>query len=422
MEVARDGKMPIGELFSMLATHNSAVRAIDIAISFVDREEQRLRAIMESDTSSGEAKFQALQDLAYLSGVVVRELADFQSTSSGPDGATETAPGVVAKVEPAASQETMRPTRKSRSGGHPEVKAASFHQDVCDNLSEGVYFVDKQRKITYWNRGARKLSGFQRDEAVGRHCYDNFLKHVDAEGRALCHLGCPLAATLKDGQAREAEVFLHHKDGHKVPVAVRVSPVTDNSGKLIGAVEVFSNIAPQKELERRAKEFEELAYRDSLTGLSSRRHIELKLRQTLEEVQEFGRKAGVLLLDIDGFKRVNDMHGHPTGDAALKAVGERLTEVLRPGDAAGRWGGEEFLFVALDVNMLELEAIAERCRSAIALCRVPAEGEPINITASVGAVLLKKGDSAEAAVKRADELLYIAKCQGGNSARVRVEG
>ncbi|MGA1983011.1 MAG: sensor domain-containing diguanylate cyclase [Acidobacteriaceae bacterium] len=401
----------------MLVHHNAAVRAIDIAITFVGREEQRLRAIIESDASSGDAKFQALQDLAYLSGVVVRELADIAE----PDGITGKMADVVAKVESAAVLVPLKPPQKSGSGGRAEVKAASFHQDVCDNLSEGVYFVDKTRKITYWNRGARNLSGFQRDEAIGRHCYDNFLQHVDAEGKPLCQHGCPLAATLKDGQAREAEVFLHHKDGHRVPVAVRVSPVTDNSGKLIGAVEVFSNITGQKELERRAKELEALAYRDLLTGLSSRRHIELKLRQALEEVREFGRKAGVLLLDIDGFKRVNDRHGHPAGDVVLKTVGERLTQVLRPGDSAGRWGGEEFLLVALDVNTPELEEIAEKCRGAIASCRIPVEGDRVNVTASVGASLLKQGDSAEAVVKRADELLYVAKCQGGDAVRVRVE-
>jgi diguanylate cyclase (GGDEF)-like protein/PAS domain S-box-containing protein len=406
----------------MLAHHNSALRAIDIAISFVDREEQRLRAIIQSDSSSDVARFQALQDLAYLSGVVVRELADMDSGSAGPDHIAERAADAAAKAAAARSHYATQGVQDDRKDSLAGVKAASFHQDVCDNLSEGVYFVDKERTITYWNRGAQNLTEFQRDDAIGRHCYDNFLKHVDSEGRLLCHMGCPLAATLKDGQAREAEVFLHTKAGEKVPVSVRVSPVVDNSGMLIGAVEVFSNIAPQRELERRAREFEELAYRDVLTGLSSRRHIELKLRQALEEVQQFGRKAGVLLLDIDGFKRVNDTYGHPVGDAALKAVGEKLTETLRACDSAGRWGGEEFLLVALDVNLKELGALAERCRKAIAANQIPVEKELVSITVSVGAALLKKGESTDQAVKRADELLYIAKCQGGNGVRVRVEG
>jgi diguanylate cyclase (GGDEF)-like protein/PAS domain S-box-containing protein len=406
----------------MSATRNSAVRAIDIAISFVDREEKRLRAIIESDAFSSREKFQALQDLAYLSGVVVRELADIHSASDRPKRATGNMAEVVEKIVPAASHEAKPPVRKRRSVRRAGVKAAAFHKDVCDNLSEGVYFVDKERKITYWNRGAQNLSGFRRRDAIGKHCFDNFLNHVDTEGKALCRGGCPLAATLKDGKAREAEVSLQHKAGHRVPVAVRVSPVVDKSGKLIGAVEVFSNIALQKELERRAKEMEELAYCDSLTGLSSRRHIELKLRQAQEEVQQFGRKAGVLLLDIDGFKRVNDAHGHPAGDTVLKAVGGKLTEELRSCDAAGRWGGEEFLLVVLDVNLLKLEALAERCREAIASCRIPVEGRQVSVTVSVGGALLKKGELFEAAVKRADELQYVAKCQGGNTARVRVEG
>jgi diguanylate cyclase (GGDEF)-like protein/PAS domain S-box-containing protein len=406
----------------MLAHHNSALRAIDIAISFVDREEQRLRAIIQSGSSSGDDRFQALKDLAYLSGVVVRELADMGSGSAGPEHFVERTTDAVAKSAAVRSDDATRGVQDDRKDSLAEVKAASFHQDVCDNLSEGVYFVDKRRKITYWNRGARNLTGFQREDAIGRHCYDNFLKHVDAEGRLLCHMGCPLAATLKDGKAREAEVFLHNKTGEKVPVSVRVSPVVDNSGVLIGAVEVFSNIAPQKELERRAKELEELAYCDVLTGLSSRRHIELKLRQALEEVQQFGRKAGVLLLDIDGFKKVNDTYGHPTGDVALKGVGETLAATLRACDAAGRWGGEEFLMVALDVNLEELEALAERCRNAIASHRIAVEGNLVSITVSVGGALLKNGESADRAVKRVDELLYIAKCQGGNAVRVRVEG
>jgi diguanylate cyclase (GGDEF)-like protein len=110
------------------------------------------------------------------------------------------------------------------------------------------------------------------------------------------------------------------------------------------------------------------------------------------------------------------------GDVVLKAVAERLTQTLRSIDTAGRWGGEEFLLVAPDVSLAELEAIAERCRVAIASCRIPVDGKQVSVTVSVGAVSLKRDESSDSVVKRADELLYIAKCQGGNAVRVRVEG
>jgi len=289
-----------------------------------------------------------------------------------------------------------------------------FQRDLCENLSDGIYFVDTERRITYWNRGAEQLTGFAREEAVGRHCFNNFLMHVNEAGCHLCAGGCPLSATLADGNCREAEVSLRHKRGHRVPVAVRVSPVRDRSGNVIGAVEVFRDISSQKDLERRASELELLAYRDPLTGLSNRRHIELRMQQALQEVEQFGRKAGLLLVDIDSFKLVNDRFGHASGDTVLQAVADTLLHSLRPDDAAGRWGGEEFLCVVMDVTLEGLEAIGERCRTLIAATSVPVEADRVQVTVTVGAALLKKDQPVETVLKRADELLYMGKCQGGN--------
>jgi diguanylate cyclase (GGDEF)-like protein/PAS domain S-box-containing protein len=315
----------------------------------------------------------------------------------------------------------QRPAPKPLSPVGPgrDSPYACFHQDLCDNLSDGVYFVDTERQITYWNRGAEGLTGFSREEAIGRHCYNNFLMHVDEKGCALCFGGCPLAATLADGSPREGEVSLRHRRGHRVPVSVRVSPVRDSSGTIIGAVEVFRDISVQKDLERRASELETIAYQDPLTGLSNRRHIELKMHQALQEVEEFGRRAGLLLLDVDFFKRVNDRFGHACGDAVLKAVADTLLHSLRPGDSVGRWGGEEFLFLAMDVTIDSLKGIGERARTLIAACSVPVEAERVQITVSIGASLLKKGESVESALKKADELLYVGKCQGGNKVVTR---
>lgn len=294
-----------------------------------------------------------------------------------------------------------------------------FYQDLCDNLFDGVYFVDTERRITYWNRGAERLTGFPRQEAVGRHCYNNFLMHMNDGGCSLCQGGCPLAAALADGKHREAELSLQHKLGHRVPVSIKVSPLKNNLGAVIGAVQVLSDISTQKALERRANELELMAYQDALTGLSNRRHIELRVQQALQEIEQFGRKAGLLLLDIDCFKAVNDKFGHSNGDVVLKAVADTLSHSLRPGDNVGRWGGEEFLFVAMDVNLEALRTIGERCINLVAAASVPIADTHVQVTVSIGCSLLKNGESAEDALKRADELLYVGKCQGGNKVIVR---
>lgn len=289
---------------------------------------------------------------------------------------------------------------------------------MLDSLYDGVYFVDAERRITYWNIGAEHLTGYSAAEMLGRFCYDNLLAHVTAAGCALCLDGCPLHQTLADGERREAEVFLRHKDGHRVPVCVRVSPIAAENGAIIGAVEVFSDISAQKQLERKADVLENLAYHDALTGVANRRYIELKIQQAIQEVEHFSRSYGLILVDIDHFKSVNDSNGHGTGDAALKAVSSTLSRAIRPGDIVGRWGGDEFLLLIRDINEDSLLQLANRCCQLIARTSIPTGDSRLNLTASLGVTLLAGNDSCHDAVNRADTLLYSSKRSGRGCVRL----
>lgn len=95
-----------------------------------------------------------------------------------------------------------------------------FHWDVLDRMEDGVYLIDLDRRIRYWSQGAEQITGFSAEEVVGSSCADDVLCHVDEHGTHLCEEGCPLRAIMQDGQPRGAEVFLHHKAGHRVPVRV----------------------------------------------------------------------------------------------------------------------------------------------------------------------------------------------------------
>jgi PAS domain S-box-containing protein len=145
---------------------------------------------------------------------------------------------------------------------------------IIESLHDGLYFVDTNRIITYWNKAAEQISGFNAHEVVDRSCSDNILTHVDSDGNSLCTSMCPLAASIFDGKPREAEIYMHHKDGHRIPVSVRISPLTDREGAIIGGIELFTDISNQAANALRVKELEKLALLDNLTQLANRNYVE----------------------------------------------------------------------------------------------------------------------------------------------------
>lgn len=134
------------------------------------------------------------------------------------------------------------------------------YKRVVDNLHEGLYFVDRDRVITYWNKAAERITGYAAEEAVGSACHDNILSHIDGKGHQLCFGLCPLAATMEDQDLRETEVYLHHKNGHRVPVSVRTSAFTDETGKVVGGIELFADISNSVANQLKVHELEGLSY------------------------------------------------------------------------------------------------------------------------------------------------------------------
>lgn len=314
---------------------------------------------------------------------------------------------------------TASPTQSQRVGEtllSPDTllrrDESGFRGKLLDSLYDGVYFVNTDRKITYWNKGAERLTGYTEQEAVGKHCFDNFLVHMDESGSLLCFGGCALGQTIIDGQEREAHVFLLHKQGHRVPVWVRVSPIRDEQGLITGAVEIFSDNSAARALEKRACEMEALAYSDALTGVANRRYIDLKVQQAIQEVEIFDRPYGLLLIDLDDFKEINDTYGHAVGDGVLKAVCETLRRCLRPTDVLGRWGGDEFVVLVRDVTTDSLEHLVNRCRQVLAETAIRVGDRHAKASVSIGSVLLEKGESSMNSFIRADQLLYVDKCVG----------
>ena len=290
----------------------------------------------------------------------------------------------------------------------------AFYEKLIDGLYDGVYFVDKNRVITYWNKSCERITGYNREQMLGRRCNDNLLSHCTEAGEELCLKGCPLSATIQDGTLREAEVFLRHADGYRVPVRVRVAPIQDDQGQIIGAVESFNNNLDLVNTRQQVRQLEEVATRDALTGVGNRLFGEARLRAAFLEYSLTHRPFGLLFIDLDNFKNVNDSCGHEAGDHLLQMVAVTLSTNLRQDDTLVRWGGEEFLVLLKIAEPENLLRAAEKLRNLIDRSAILVHDRTVSISASIGASLALPGDTPESLVSRTDALMYTSKSLGKN--------
>jgi len=315
------------------------------------------------------------------------------------------------------------PSKPNELKGQTAPSYPGFYQELLDHMSDGVYFVDRQRRIQFWSKGAQRLTGYTPEEQLGASCHQTKLSHMDGAGRNLCLKDCPLSLSMADGKAREANLFLRNKRGRKIPVAVRVQPIRGADGAIVGALEIFNDDTLNSEARRKIESMRRLAFLDHLTQLPNRRYLETTLASALAEFQVSKIPFGILLIDLDEFKEINDGFGHTVGDHVLCHVGQTLSASLRPSDTMGRWGGDEFLAV---VRAVETETLAMLAKRSVRLAaqavfhfepdlkipdlKIPEQA--ITLSVSIGAALSRPGDSAEDLIKRADELMYRSKAAG----------
>lgn len=122
-----------------------------------------------------------------------------------------------------------------------DITKMELLEKIVDEMPYGVYCVDTERTIFFWNKAAERISGYSVNEMKGRHCFEGGLDHIDEEGIHLCQTMCPLVATIFDGQSREKVVWLKNREGKRVSVLVHTEPLYQD-GATIGAIEYFRKV------------------------------------------------------------------------------------------------------------------------------------------------------------------------------------
>lgn len=293
-----------------------------------------------------------------------------------------------------------------------------FLRAILDSIQDGVYFADRERRITYWNSGAEALTGYLRQEVIGRRCPENLLRHCTAEGVELCESGCPLEASLTDGQPREAFVFLGHKRGYRVPVRLRVTAVRDAQGGIVGAAEVFEEHGFAHASAHPAQTTESPDLADRLTGLCNRQGIAAKLAERVRELAQGGAAFGILLVGIDGLPQINRNFGRDAGDGVLRMAATTLAKGVAAQHPLGRWEGDQFLALLDNCDSDMLASVAGRLRAMMANSSIQWWDQPVRVTVSVGGAMAQAGDDDATILDRAVTLLAALQQAGGDACQV----
>jgi diguanylate cyclase (GGDEF)-like protein/PAS domain S-box-containing protein len=288
-----------------------------------------------------------------------------------------------------------------------EVEQLRFQASVLEAMGQPVIATDLEGKVLYWNRAAEETYGWSSGEALGRRSRDLTVPKESLEKAE------EVVSELRAGRTWSGEVLLRRKDGSIVPVFVTATPLFDARGDLAGMIGISSDISERKALQ---EELERRASHDPLTGLPNRHTFVERIGQALRRTRrrQNSREVGVLFMDLDGFKTINDSLGHEAGDRLLVTVAERLRNRLRSEDVLARFGGDEFA-VLLEDTAGASEAIRVAQRIAEDL-REPftVDDFQVSLSTSIGITLgtAHANDDPERMLREADSAMYRAKEQG----------
>jgi diguanylate cyclase (GGDEF)-like protein/PAS domain S-box-containing protein len=279
--------------------------------------------------------------------------------------------------------------------------------NVFSHAREGIIITDASGTIIDVNEAFARITGFGREEALGQN--PRILKS-DRQDPAFYEL---LWHDLTEQGHWSGEIWNRHRDGEVYAEFLTISSVRDASGAVQQYVGLFSDISAMKEHQI---QLEHIAHFDALTHLPNRVLLADRLQQAMAQSQRRGQQLAVAFLDLDGFKTINDQHGHDAGDQVLIKLAQRMKQALREGDSLARLGGDEFVAVLIDLEDLAasrplLSRLLEACSQPVRVGDLS-----LQVSASLGVTFYPQPQDIDAdqLLRQADQAMYQAKLSGKN--------
>lgn len=283
---------------------------------------------------------------------------------------------------------------------------------LLDRAHDAIVVSRLDGRITYWNKGAERIFGWSADEAIGKNMID--LAILDPAKRRAA-----VQVAVQQGDWR-GEIRKRQKSGQTILVEAHYTLVKDENGQPQSIFAIETDITQRKAAE---SQIESLTFYDPLTGLPNRRLLRDRLKHALEAAERNSHNGGILFIDLDNFKGINDALGHDKGDSLLKQVAQRLENLLRKSNTIARFGGDEFVVLIEDLDpdiymaSRQAELVAEKI---LASFKAPfrLDGNEYHTTPSVGIVVFgETASNVDELLQRADLAMYRAKAAGRNTIR-----
>lgn len=282
---------------------------------------------------------------------------------------------------------------------------ADIYRSILESLPTGLRLVDMEQKIVLWSDGAERITGYLRHEAIGHSELGSALLHCERPECEGCNEACPISRAVKTSQTAEATGFLRHKSGHEVPIRVRVVPVHDAQGSIIGAAEIFETQSETASPDHHEDGLKLPACVDEVTSIASPALMQSHLREALGTFEEVHVPSSILLLRLEGLKHFRANFGPDAAASLLRVVARTLENALWRTDFAGRWADDQFLVILTGCSEEALPTVCDRVRRLLASDGIEWWGEQRSLPLSVGRATAQPGDTIESLLSRAQQSL-----------------
>lgn len=299
------------------------------------------------------------------------------------------------------------------AGTHEDITERKQSEDalrlsasVFQNSYEAILITDADNRIVDVNPSFTRITGYAREEVLGQN------PSILSSGKQSRDFYTQLWRSLQTTDHWRGEVWNRRKNGELFAESLSITRVLDDNGRLVHHVAVFSDVS---RLKAHAEELDRIAHFDPLTGVPNRRLLEDRLRQAIAHADRSRRQLAVCLLDLDGFKPINDQYGHEAGDQLLVEIVDRLQTMLRSVDTIARLGGDEFVLLLGD---LDSHSVFDRILEAVSE-PVQLRDDSVAVSASIGVALYPDDRvDADTLLRHADQAMYLAKQRGRNCVQV----